>query len=397
MKLIIPKIRYGERLFFLGYGMFLFFSILSTSFYAVYFAGAYKYIQLFSVCIAFLPELAVKSRYKRSTAIILFSLAALVVLICLTASSYTQVVCALAFVYCGRRVELEKIFRFTLLVSGAAVCFIVASAYLGIIRNYVRVGNRIRRYCGFRYSLYGPAFVFNLTAIEVYLKKADITWKKILLLAAVNGWMFLETISRLSFYLSIALLLAAVVLKIKPDFLEKKKITCGALTLSFVVCFTVIICCTIKYDRSVPWMSMLNHIMGGRLALAKSSLVTHGVSLFGQDINWYGWGLDIYGNIGENLYTMYNYVDCLYIQILQRFGLCFLIAYLALHTAALRRAYKNRDFYLMIVLAFLAVHAVIDDLTLGLHYNTFWFAIGTALFGDAGSGDKRSGEKVKLG
>ena len=53
--------------------------------------------------------------------------------------------------------------------------FIIVSAQLGIIQDYIYSNvARVRHYLGFRYALFGPTFLFNITGLVLYVKKAKI-------------------------------------------------------------------------------------------------------------------------------------------------------------------------------------------------------------------------------
>jgi hypothetical protein len=105
-------------------------------------------------------------------------------------------------------------------------------------------------------------------------------------------------------------------------------------------------------------------------------LVEHGVSWFGERIEWLGNGLDAFGNSTTGVYT---YVDCLYIKILQRYGIIFTVVLAALMCWSMYKLYKRREYHILLISATVAVHCVLDDLSFALHYNTFWIAMGLVL------------------
>ena len=105
----------------------------------------------------------------------------------------------------------------------------------------------------------------------------------------------------------------------------------------------------------------------------------YGVSLFGSgNIEWVGAGLDAYGNQSTETYF---YVDNLYIQVLQRYGIIFMIIFLTLTTALMIQCYRKNENILVILLAIIAVHGLIDDLIMYLQMNTFWILFGPVIFG----------------
>ena len=93
-------------------------------------------------------------------------------------------------------------------------------------------------------------------------------------------------------------------------------------------------------------------------------------------INWIGNGLDINGQRGLSEYL---YVDNLYIQILQRYGLFVLVILLVIFTLTLHHLLKQKQYVLSLILIILSFHAIIDDLIINLHYNIFLILIGTLM------------------
>lgn len=376
MNITIPRIKDSEQLFFVAYGIFMVSAILEQTFYFKYFFEYYNYILLFSVVILIFRELR-GMNHSVKTLLMAALFGGFAVIIFFTTSTSENIIVLLVFVYCSREIPFKKIAEFTIMISIVVVAFVVISAKLDIIENVVDE-LRNRAYLGFRYSLYCSGFIFNIIALEIYLKREKIKWKTLLIMLAVSAWVYMETDSRLSFYLTLGIILFAALLKIRPRFFEKKRMLCYIMISSFILCFAIGMYFTVNYNSGVEWQRELNSFLGRRLSLGKASLLRHGFKVFGQDVPWVGNGLNIYGKRNRGTYS---YVDNLYIQMLQRYGIIFLATYLILHTAALIQCYRNKDYNLMLILTVLAVHAMIDDLILYLPYNTFWFVIGTMLIG----------------
>ena len=83
---------------------------------------------------------------------------------------------------------------------------------------------------------------------------------------------------------------------------------------------------------------------------------------------------------GELVNETYNYVDNFYIQVLQRYGLIFMIMFLAVMVMVMYKAMKQKRYYLILALSVIAVHGLIDDLILYLHNNTFILCIMYVLY-----------------
>ena len=99
--------------------------------------------------------------------------------------------------------------------------------------------------------------------------------------------------------------------------------------------------------------------------------------MLGQKIDWIGNGLSMQG---ERSIGTYLYVDNLYIQTLQHFGLIVSVIILSLLTITLVKLLKKGQMVLGIILVILSFHALIDDLILNLYYNIFWVLIGMLIY-----------------
>lgn len=373
-----PLTRY-DFLFFLSYGIFLSISILSTSFYYKLFVGRpHMWLQI--LCIALLVCYEFRNggfRDQNWKGLIVCAAMFLVAFRVSHASVHRQSVLMFAYIYCARRIPFAKIARFTLNVSIALVCGIVLSSYFGIIENVAAAkGDRVREYLGFRYALYLPGILLNMTALWIYLRKDKISIPGALVWAVVNWFVYDKTDSRISFIIAEALLVAALVMRFWPKIVEKLKPLWLVAVSSFGVCGAFSLIMTIVYDNSLPWMRKLNSILESRLRLGNRSLQEHGVSWFGKEIEWLGNGLDAFGNSTSGIYT---YVDCLYIKILQRYGILFTIALAVLMCWSMYQLYKRKEYHILLISASVAVHCVLDDLSFTLHYNTFWIAMGLVL------------------
>lgn len=404
MKAPIRQVLSSERLFFLSYGIMMFFGILSTSFYYKYFAGTpYKAIIVFFTALPAVRELVIRHNIKKDlvSGLICFLAFALTVRM-RTSVAQLAAAATFAFIFYARNISFEKIAKFTIGITSITVAFVIISSFIGLIDHYIMIdtaggmktyrvtlknmgevmglvqgASRIRAYLGFRYALYAPNFVSNIIMLVIYCRKNTIKWKELLILFLVNLGMFVFTDARLSFCLTTVFLFLAAVLKVFPDFLEKRNILCYLMTASFCICFVLSIQMAVHYDPSVEWQRTLNSLLGRRLEFSNRSLCKYGVSWFGEEITWVGFGLDMYGQQNPDSYL---YVDNLYMQIIQHYGSVFTGLILILFTAALSKCHEKKNYYLMLCLVLVAGHGVIDDLILHLHYNTFWLAIGTSLF-----------------
>ena len=381
-KTLLRRFSLEDGLYFGSYGLFLITSLLSTSFYYRYFIG-YPYSWLQVVCLAMLIFREYRMGGHEQNWI---ALAVLMVMAALslqfTIGNLTRLVPLMFFyIYGARNLHFVRIARFSLGVSAVVVCLVVFSGYLGIIDNVVVAkGTRVREYLGFRYALYLPGILLNMTALWIYLRQDQVSVSGALLWTAANTFVYLRTDSRISFVLAEGLLAIALLLRFVPRLKNGLDWLWGSLSASYILSAAFSYVFTAIYDATVPWMRRLNSMLESRLSLGKRSLEDHGFGLLGRHISWVGNGLDAYGNSGGGSYT---YVDCFYVKILQRYGIVFTAGLLSLLTWSMVRLWKQKEHLLLIICASVAAHCILDDLSFALHYNSFWIAMGMTLLNPA--------------
>lgn len=377
-KTLLRRFSLEDGLYFASYGLFLITSLLSTSFYYRVFIGyPYSWIQVVCLALLIFREYRMGSAGQNWMALTVLTVMAILSLQ-FTIGNLTRLVPLMFFyIYGARNIHFTRIARFSLWVSTVVVSLVVFSGYLGIIDNVVVAkGTRVREYLGFRYALYLPGILLNMTALWIYLRQEKLPVCGAILWTAANTFAYLRTDSRISFVLAEGLLVAALIMRFVPYIRNGLRWLWGSLTASYALCAGLSYVFTGIYDGTVPWMRRLNSALESRLSLGKRSLEDHGFGFLGRHISWIGNGLDAFGNSVEGSYT---YVDCFYVKILQRYGVLFTAGLLSLLTWSMIQLWKRKEHVLLLICASVAVHCVLDDLSFALHYNTFWIAMGMAI------------------
>lgn len=368
-----------DVIFFLSYCPFIALSLLCTTFYYRYIMGPFLTVaQIVLTAVLVLHEIYNHRTYGQNwkgLAVLGF----LCVIAWIRGFSPQQHFVTMMFLYAysARNISFEKIIRATLYISIGVVVVAVLSGYIGLIDNVVIAkGDRVREYMGFRYALFLPGILLNMTALWVYLRRKSVPIDEAILWAVVNWIVYVKTDSRISFALAELLIVAAIAMRFLPKIVEKVQPLWAVMTSSFVLFGGGSIFLTCIYNSDIPWMRKLNSMLETRLSLGKSSLERDGFALFGQHIDWVGNGLNAFGNTTVGSYT---YVDCLYIRVLQKYGLVFLLLLTVLLTWGMIRLWKKKQYHILLILASVAAHCVLDDLSISLHYNTFWIALAVIL------------------
>lgn len=372
MKITLEKSSLKNLLFYFAYSIYLGYNLLDTSFYS-------KNINVFGnlLIIIVLVMLIFKEviDFKvNSRDLTLFIILAIIGGLFFNYMGYNYAMLPF-FVYSARNVNTTTIVKISYRISLVLLIFIIVSSYLGWITNYITYdGGREREYVGFRYSLFGPAILCNIIFLKVYLEKDNIKWRTLMFLIIGNYALYEFTDSRLTFGLGMLLLILTILIKLFSKF--KRVLMNKILIGSYVVSGLLSLYFTIGYNHLSEWHSNINEFLGGRLSLGYSTLKYYGYGLLGKKITLVGNGLDVDGYITTETY---DYVDNLYIQLLLKLGLLFLVIFILGMTIVMWRVYRLNDVYLYIIFSLLALHGIIDDLMILPQYNSFWFVIA-ALF-----------------
>ena len=210
--------------------------------------------------------------------------------------------------------------------------------------------------------------MLNIVGLYIYIKQENITYKSLLLLLVSVLWIYLQTNSRLTTLSSIVLLTLGILLKRFPKLLTRIRYLLIFLIPSYIFAAVASYIVAGKYTSAGSGLRAVDNFLGGRIYLASKSLYIYGFDWLGKNIQWVGNGLS---EDGKRSTMSYLYVDNLYIQVLQKYGLLYLIIFVTLLTLTLFILYKQRQYLLLLILSILAAHAMIDDLTFNLHYNFF--------------------------
>lgn len=372
MRITLEKSSLKNLLFYFSYSIYLGYNLLDTSFYS-------KNINVFGnlliiIVLAMLIFKEVIDFKVNSRDLTLFIILAIIGGLFFNYMGYNYAMLPF-FVYSARNVNTTTIVKISYRISLVLLIFIIVSSYLGWITNYITYdGGREREYVGFRYSLFGPAILCNIIFLKVYLEKDNIKWRTLIFLIIGNYVLYEFTDSRLTFGLGMLLLILTILIKFFSKF--KRVLMNKILIGSYVVSGLLSLYFTIGYNHLSEWHSNINEFLGGRLSLGYSTLKYYGYGLLGKKITLVGNGLDVDGYITTETY---DYVDNLYIQLLLKLGLLFLVIFILGMTIVMWRVYRLNDVYLYIIFSLLALHGIIDDLMILPQYNSFWFVIA-ALF-----------------
>lgn len=371
------KVYVTDMLFFIAFITYFVITFLDKTMFAAYYPEVLtEFFSIGTVLLLFIRE-CVKDRIslRGYLWLILFAFFCLIIV---KDSPRKYDIAWVFLIYGARDIDFRRIAKISVICSAILLTATVICAYAGVILNYYEYWyGRTRHYLGFKYSLFGPTVLFNIIALLGWLYKDKIRWTVLVVLGVLDYLFYEQTDSRLCFFLSLALLVAFAAIKIWPGLPAHLKPLQALMTISYPVCFAVSVGISCSY-RPYGWMKTLNSKLVNRLLYGSNAVKEYGISLFGQRITFQGNALTSSGVKTAMLH--YSYVDCLYLQVLLRYGIVFSVIVLVLLTMTMIRLYKQHEYYLLLILFLLAVHAMIDDLIFYLCFNSFWIVVACSLW-----------------
>ena len=395
MKLVLKIKSVPEHLTLVALGIFLIVSILDVTFYVQYFPStAHKLVIAFSLFLLFIKE-SFNKQYNYSDLIGMFVTLLIYLFVGKMSGFGSNIAIGILFIYALRDIPFKKLAKTSLVISVCLLLFVIISSKLGIIPSYLEVsGTRLRSYLGFRYALYPSILLMDIVAIVFYLKQNRIRYWQWFLLVLSVYWIYVQTDSRLTFYSSCILLICNLLIKWFPNGLSKLGHVLNVFKPTFIINALVSFWVAFTYLNSSnffvnDFFYKLNNMLGGRIYLANKSLQLFGFGWFGRPVEWNGNGLTVEG---VRNYQTYLYVDNLYIQILQKYGLLILALMVSLLTLTLFKVVQKRQWVLALILILMSFHSMIDDLNLYLYNNIFWILLGCLINPDYQFSDKNDEE-----
>lgn len=346
------------------------YKLLSLSFFSVYLPGFFtNFIPIVSISLLLINEIALKKIDVKSILSFLLVISVFAALIYLSNVGSYSFLYPLVIIYLLRNYDLDNILSIVLPTTIVIFFVVVVSSKLGIIIDYVEISQtRIRHYLGFTYSLFPSTVMLNITAMYIYKNRGNLKFRNLIILFIAILWIFLQTNSRLTFMSSLSILVIGLVTTSIPNIWRKIENLLLALIPIYLIAPIVSYMVTIRYMFMEDWILLLNDFLGNRIYLSYSSLSTYGFGLLGRKITWIGNALNA---SGQRAVGTYLYVDNLYLNLLQSYGLIFVTIYCIMLTIMMFRLYKQKHYFLFLIMFIFAIHGMIDDLTVHWHYHFF--------------------------
>lgn len=198
---------------------------------------------------------------------------------------------------------------------------------------------------GFIYPLETQSVYLIIGFGLLYFTKIKYKYLLVLILNVFNYFIYLKTDSRFSFFLLILISLFYVCIrffKLKENLWRKKAILKVLAVLLIVVCFIIFPLLCYFYSENNEILNFINSISSKRLYFAQQGFNSYGLSLFGKDIDWIGFGNKTYDDLTV-IHDSYNFVDCSYVKDLLDYGFLYYVLMIFLYSYTLLQCIKSED------------------------------------------------------
>lgn len=290
----------------------------------------------------------------------------------------------------ARKISFQRLMQIYLIVTAGSFLWTVTGSQMGWVENLV-YSEGSNAY-GFVYSTDCGAHVLFLALAYLCVRGERIHYIEAAGFAGLGAFTWIGCRARFSTFL--LLLLACTIGAYK--IMEKKKgkkewhrifsgIPSSVLATAPLLCSIITHILSMVYSKNSKLLSLLNSIVSGRLSLVKRGIDVYGFKLYGSNIPMVGGG----GTRRQSNY--YYYIDSSYMQISLLYGLVALGILLLLFMIACMSAKQGENWVLLIILTFVALHAVFEHHAFELAYSPFLLAA----FADLRGKKKSKAEKKR--
>ena len=280
-----------------------------------------------------------------------------------------------------RNMKFDKLVKIALNIYLIGFLIVICLAMLNIIPNWeFSRGNMPRYALGFIYATDAIGIYLIIILMFFYTKKDRATKIELLVLEAINVFMYSYTNGRLSFILISAILLIQFLSKYQfiknvfyNNFVQKcLKIVCHTLP---VVLFLGIHLLVIMYANNNFIANKVNRILSDRIKLTYQAYRKNDVNLFGNDIKWQGWGAFGYQEQDDGEEFIYNFVDSSYARLVLDYGIVFSCIIIWAYREILIKNYENKNYWLIFAILFILGWSFIEQYIVSLGKNVFMLSL----------------------
>ena len=274
--------------------------------------------------------------------------------------------------------NFKNIIKYTLMINVLLTFITIICSELKFIPEIIiaREDGTLRYSLGFVYPLELMCNYLFIIMMYIYDHSQSFSFKDVVVINIINILLFKLTDARTSFILIMLISMVAYFfnkIDINHFFNFIKK---WALCFFALVCSFGSIALSWFYSDSNLLLVYINNLLSGRLLLGHQGLNEFGLSLFGKQIEWVGFGAQTDLNYASQ---NYNFVDCSYTKNLLDFGVIFFILIIIGYIYILISLYNQKNIMGIIVICFILIVSIVEPRLFQIEMNPFLILMGSGL------------------
>lgn len=313
---------------------------------------------------------------KRSIGIIQIIMC-LIILIAYYYNRYSSLIILFLILCCVNENEIKDIIKINCYVYSICYILIVSLSLIGIIPDWIFYRGSIARHSlGFIYPTNAFGTFLSIVLMTFYSKGDNISFYELLIFEITNVFLYYLTDGRLSFFLITIILFVAFLMKLKgtsmsfKKILENKYVKIIIISFPFLAFFGILLLIYL-YGKGNEFGLLMNNALSGRLSLSLDALSKYKLTMFGQQIKWYGWGGYGYSPFIDTTSFVYNYVDISYIRLLLDYGIVLTFIILLGFSLLILKSYKDKDYRLVLCVIFILIWSCVEEHLISIDKNIF--------------------------
>lgn len=263
------------------------------------------------------------------------------------------------------KIEKKMIMKYAVCIQSCILFIVIFTSQIGLNIDYIfDAGGRDRHGLGFSWTTTAAVFMFFISLEYIYIREKKIKIIEYVILLTLNYILYRLTNTRLTFYLSeMSIIFFWLLNNVKFVRVIMEKMRWIWIMMPFVI--TVFSYYIHHNYITGSWIwEKFNDLLSGRLALGKTALEKYEIKIFGQKIDWIGYGYQAKEGV-------YDYVDCSYLQMLLQYGIALLAICLIIYAYILVRSTRERDYYLCGCILIVLAYSITEPFLLNLMFNPF--------------------------
>ena len=195
------------------------------------------------------------------------------------------------FIFAAKDYPKEKLMKFVVTLQIVIMTLVVLGCFMGYLDDWIYwQGERVRHSLGYGYPNALPTIYFYVVLTVCYLLRKRFTFLHFVVFEILNYIIFVYTDTRTAFILTALALLVFLFLRVYRRSLSNNSWHRLIYVHSvWILALIAILACYFYNPGNVVW-NRVNDIISNRLSLGHNALLINPLTLFGQKIQWYGFG-----------------------------------------------------------------------------------------------------------